>query len=662
MRKEKFLTLLAVPFLVTSIVGCSNTSSQIPTTSEEKISSISIDPEKSWSVSSVDGSLKVNCYLVDGQVYFDVAKNGEAVVLPSKLGLLTDSAFFEEGVTFDSKEERRIDVSYDNISGKSSHVETSCNELTVTFLEFDFYLDVTFRAYDDGYAIRYGIRAVDGGKGKFTITDEITSFQMPLTATTYSMPYKGSSQYFSYEEYYEKRSAKNIDGLKISMPFLYQASDNVWSLITEADIYGHEYIGSFLEGKKNGLVETMPAWKAAEENEVSFPFTSPWRLGITGSLSDIVESELVEAVYDEIEPWKPDNYNSLTPEEQEIYNYDWVQPDVLTWSWLSYTGHRNQKDWALHKEYIDLASEMGWTWYLLDGGWEPSLADMADYYDLRDYAREKNVKLMAWGHSIQAFSTPSACDAKLKNWADMGIEGIKIDFFDGQGLAEPWEFRGEDQRTIGIYENIYQTAAKYKMVVNCHGGNKPTGERRQYPHVINREAIRGNEMRSMISNQLVTIPFLRGVVGPSDYTPTLMPVNKTTTIGMQLALHVLYESGLTAISGKVAEYKNAVCKEFLRDLPVAWDETKLLSGKPMEDCVIARRKGNEWWIAGSTALEKEFEIDLSFLGEGTYLADIYRDGNSYVDLINDKEDVTASTKLIINASNNGGFAIRISAK
>ena len=175
-------------------------------------------------------------------------------------------------------------------------------------------------------------------------------------------------------------------------------------------------------------------------------------------------------------------------------------------------------------------------------------------------------------------------------------------------------------------------------------------------------------MRTMNPRQLTSIPFLRGITGPSDYTPTLHPLTDDTTVGLQLALHVLYESGLPSMAGKTAEYYNSIAKDFLKALPCTWDDLKYIDGTPREDSVLARRKGNEWWVGGITVKEQTFTIDLSFLDENTeYVADIYYDGEAAknevnLNLQNRKENVNSNSKLTIAAPDGGGFAIRITVK
>lgn len=668
--KNNIKKLLLVS-LATILVSCGTTTNSESLSSSEQSSEYVPQPnDRTWEITSIDKSLKLNVYLKGGYVTYEVFKDDKEVVGESGLLIMTDSTGFEYGVEYyDETEITTISTTYENISGSYSEVSTACNEIIISLIDVnDMLWDLTFRVYDDGYALRHGISSVDGSSGSLTFYGEETTWALPKNSRTYGMDFNTTPAhpYFSYEEFYARRSANNIEGANISMPFLYKTNDDVWSLITESELMGSQFYGSFLTGIGDRVIQTIPAYGAEKEGTegitVNYPFEMPWRVCPTGSLADIVESSLVEDVYDDVEYWKPDNYNELTNEEKAIYNYDWVEPGIVAWNWLSYTGKRPQNDWDLHKEYIDLAYEMGWKYIILDGGWDnniSSMDSMAGFMDMMRYANSKNVKVIAWGNGLTKTS-PAALETVLNQWQLWGIAGVKLDFFDGQAGTLPNEECGESQATVVHYEKIYQECAKRKMVVNCHGGNKPTGERRIYPHVLNREGIRGNEMKSMQAEQLVTIPFIRGVVGPSDYTPVLKPFTQYTTMGMQLAQCVLYESGLPSMADKCDVYYNSIAKDFLKALPATWDDLKYLGGEPMDSCVIARRKGNEWWIAGIGTDAKEFALNLSFLDEGvTYNADIYTDGTSYDTIKNSKQQVNSNSTLAVSIAKNGGFAIRL---
>lgn len=626
----------------------------------------------SWNVTSPDGTIDVRIGMDSaGALYYTVQKGDVAVVDQSALGfaIAEDDLGF---LTFEGEKTERVTGSYDNITGKHSHVEYDCNQTTLTFKAWQYYLDIVMRAYDDGYAFRYAIRGVDGGEGTLTVEEEKTEFALPEDSVVWSQPYvtnKSTGNFFSYEEAYVRRKASNLAGKIISMPMLYQAGESeVYSLITESELIGSGFYGSFLEESEEkegtGILQTVrtPATALETDNVVSYPFESPWRVGITGDMKTVIESELVEKVYDDAEYWKPDDYDSLTPEEQATYDYSWVEPGVTAWNWLRYTGSVGQNDWDLQISYVDLAAEMGWKYTILDGGWTGgSTFNTAGLTKFCEYAAQKGVKVLVWCDALVDFSNgvESLLCSKLDLWKSCGVAGIKIDFFDGQNANAP-KFQGEDIDMIKWYETIYQETARRQMIVNCHGANKPTGERRIYPNVINREAIRGNEMRNIDSSVTVNSMFTRGVLGSCDFTPVVTPRTTGLTMGHQMALAVLYESGTPSMADYADTYRDELINNFYKSVPAARDETVYLCGLPDEYYCAAVRVGDEWFVAGINGiLESQATIDFSFLGEGSYTAEFFTDAEGLKTVEKQTKTITSATKETVSMAKNGGFVYHL---
>ena len=205
-----------------------------------------------WELKSPDQSLKMQIVLDNfGSLTYTVVKDKTPVVETSSLGFELAEDNLSEMLVFDSVETQEIDFSYQNISGKHATVDVTGSETKLTFKGSSFYLDVTARIYDDGYAFRYGIRAMDDSEGTMQVIAERSEFALPSDSTTYIQPYKTNTSKlscFSYEEAYTRKKAKSLAGRKISMPMLYQAGDtDVWSLITESELIGSGFYGSFLE-------------------------------------------------------------------------------------------------------------------------------------------------------------------------------------------------------------------------------------------------------------------------------------------------------------------------------------------------------------------------------------------------------------------------------
>ena len=678
MRKALLLSLLSITTLLVSITSCnnnnsdtSNSNNENSSTNNETSSSIeSIDGDV-YEVKSPDNSIIARLTLEDdGSLSYNVKKNDVVVVDDSSLGYLFKEANLYEMLAFESIEKNAINVTYTNKSGRHSTVNASCNEIKVKFKEYNYYLTVTMRAYDDGYAFKYDIDAVDNSTGKIHIEDELSEFTLPTDSTTWIMPYvsnkASTGEFFSYEETYQRKKATNLYGKKISMPMIYQAGkSDVYSLITESQLIGSGFYGSFLEAKEDGstTLQTIhsPATIAKDDSELNYPFSSPWRVGITGSLKDITESELVEKLYDDCEYYKPENYDQLSKEEQEIYNYDWVEAGVTAWNWLIYTGKKPQDDFDLQKEYVDLAYDMGWKYTILDGGWNANF-NANTFKNFMKYATDKGIKVLVWCNALTDFANGSLSllKSKLDTWASYGVAGIKIDFFDGQN-ATGQTHQGEDKETIKWYESIYQECAKRKMVVNCHGSNKPTGERRVYPNVINREGVRGNEFHSIDATAIVNSMFTRMIIGPADFTPVVNPLSKSMTIGSQMATTVLYESGAPSMADYSQTYSREDINEYYKSLPALWDDMEYLGGI-MDEYFMAARKSNEnWYVAAINSLnERTVDVDFSFLDKNaTYKATIYEDGATYKKLEVSTKIVTSEDMESLNLVKNGGFVIHL---
>ena len=668
---KRFLTIcvLAVVFVLSFTLVACDTDTPTPTPPDNK-------DQPNWTLNSPDGKVKADVYFANGQISYSVAKEGVAVVEKSNLGMATDQCEFVD-LTFVSEQTSEDTISYTNLTGKTKQVTTSYKQNVLTFAEGDYLLDVVFRTYNDGYAFRYNIRKADESTGDFTVTDELTHFALPQNAKTYAMAVVtnvgvlGGGAYYSYEDKYQYRSYKNIADEQLGFPVLYsvKSGDNeVYSLITEADIYGHSYHGSALQKDGNDGLKTihMPACGDEASSSASYPFTSPWRVATVGGLDTIVESTLVEDVYDEVEPWKPDDYDSLSEEEKQIYTYDWVRPGAAAWSYLNFDGDpakaAAQSNYELQRQYVDAISDLGWTWLVLDAGWDAGSFTEAVFTEFVKYANSKNVHIMVWADSYSSFYTRTQTSAKLAQWQKWGIEGVKIDFFDGQGapyLSDKWKL--ESQQSLDEhYEMFYQEAAKYKMVVDCHGCNKPTGERRQYPHVINREAIRGYEFKSVDSRQTAYLPFTRGTIGPSDFTPAIIPyLPDTVTVAHNMGLAVTLESGMPTFSDMPDHFTNGEYLDFYRNLPVVWDETKLVTADLGDYVVIARRSGNKWYVGCTASYAGAIDFDLSFLGEGNYTARIWQDGAEYNKVAQSSQSVTSATKFSLTVQKGGGFTMII---
>ncbi len=618
--------------------------------------------ERAWEVKSPDGNVVVTLTLVEGnELHYSAKKEGKVIVNDSTLGINTDLADFTGGLLWKTSSLEEVDTTYTMISGKASEIENHYNELSLTFGKGDAEMTLYMRAQEDGYAYRYAVNKTDGSSGDLSVYGENGTYALPEGTELFMMDnadrfdhkfnHEGAFERVMLEDVYEhltahEESHDNIQEIYVSMPFLAESEDGLWTLITEANLYDDAYVGSYVEPVSEddtALKVTIPDqqeyWTGHAEVQTTYPFETPWRLAITGDLGDVVESTMVTDVSD-------DPYLDM--------DFSWVDPGVTSWTWLS-EGLSGQKEEEVVRKYVDLAYEMGWSYYIMDEGWQP-VSQVAGkrydgYYDWFDdmveYAADRDVELIAWilAHDLD---TPEEREV-LKEYAEKGIAGIKVDFFDI-----------DDQDTIQLYKDIYEECAKYGLIVNAHGANKPTGESRTYPNVINREAVSGQEFGAVNAYQSTFWPFIRNVVGSMDITPRITPSGGTSS--RMAALFVMFESGMPCVASSAEEVKASNVVSLLKGLPASWDEIHYIDGYPSEYATLARRSGDLWYAASINSNDKARDavFPLDFLEEDTdYCAVIYKDGATDSDVVVEYQIVTNEDTLTIPMKKIGGCTLKL---
>lgn len=605
--------------------------------------------ENTWRVESPDGSQTLLFFMNEEQgVDFVAITDGEETVGKSSTGIKTSVGDFTSGLTYDDISVKRINDSYNLIGAKTSYVENEAEEMTLSFIKEDAEYEIIARAYDDGFALCYSIPSA-GEADEVKISEENTSFQLPKNSTSYAMDY---TPY--HERAPQKKNNSQLTGT-YAMPLLYETNSGTWGLISEAGLSG-SYCGGSLAGRGDGLVDVEFAPEQKKAVEAAVPFQSPWRFAVIGDPETISDNTMPE---------------NLSP-ECAIEDTSWIKPGVTGWTWLN---KDKTDDFETYKRYVDMAAEMGWEYVLMDEHWQPIkrggsndkkdnwITDEDGYHrkfpdwldELVSYADEKGVGLLAWAWN-QDFDTEE--EAKiLEVWAKKGIKGIKIDFFNSQ-----------DQDTIKKYDMLMEKTAECHLLLNPHGSNKPTGERRTWPQALTREGILGAEQHrqggkgSLTAEYNCLIPFTRGAVGPSDYTPLMsyQLVDENVFTVSQMAAHsIVFESGIPCLADKPEVYLNSPAKSLLTHLPASWDESHLLAGEPGDYVNMARRSGDDWYIGIICNKKQDAEVDLSFLEDGTYYASVYKDGETKEDIAVEMRTVTSEDVLIIPLAEKGGASIKI---
>ena len=608
-----------------------------------------------WGVPSPDSEVQIAVKMTEdyGLVY-EAAKNGKAFITDgSVLGLKTNTIDTTKDLTFISAEEEEIDETYETYSGKFSENRNHANQLRLTCKDSteQYFYSVIVRAYDDGVAFSYELDTAEGNeKTSVSITDEMSTVNIPEGAVTWSFENGGS-----YEDEYHRKTMEELGGTP-AIPLLYQTED-LYVLFNEANLIGSDFCGSrFKTSAGSSTFELDFAREQSGAVTVQFPFTSPWRYAVAGDLGTITENTMAENL-------------SPAPDEEKYHYSDWVEPGVASWTWLAEGETREgQENIDAIKRYIDMAAELGWKYFLWDDGWQTDPANNVmnpHAQEVIDYAAERGIGILVWVNE-DYIANDSDRETRFKMWSEMGIKGIKADFFDG-----------EQQSEIAEYEDIYEDLAKYKMVGIMHGCNKATGETRTYPHILSREAIRGDEFvnrQASVQEQLTILPYIRCASGPADYTPLVDLPNKYTgepigntdkTIGSQLTIPVLIEAGIPCMADKDTTYLREDLRGLFEDLPAAWDETRFISGEVGEYVTLARRSGDTWYIAGNTndtARTEHIDFAEYVGGQDEYLAQIWYDGpddNDKTDIAVEKINVTAADSIDVKVARKGGFTIKL---
>lgn len=428
-------------------------------------------------------------------------------------------------------------------------------------------------------------------------------------------------------------------------------------LITETAPYG-DYVGCHLQqDSPNGEYSiAFPQEKEKIEGmrlmpEASLPWFSPWRIITVGSLKTIVESTLG---------------TDLAKPAIDI-DQSFIKPGKASWSWVLLKDDQTVYD--VQKRFIDYAADMNWEYCLIDAGWD-QLIGYEKIQELVDYGNEKNVGVLLWynsaGHWNTSYQTPrdlmlkrETRDKEFGRIADMGIKGVKVDFFGSDGMD-----------MMQYYLDVLKDAADHKLLVNFHGSTLPRGWHRTYPHLMTMEAIIGLEFitfeQANADKEAVhaaVIPFARNVFDPMDFTPLVLHeipgIERKTTNGFQLALPVIFLSGIQHFGETPAGMSHVPeqIKDYLRKVPVRWDETRFVDGYPGHLAVIARRAGEKWYVAGinGESVEKNISLDLSFINRQK--GQLLTDGTEFLSFADSAIDLSENNNFNITLKPNGGFVM-----
>ncbi|MEV6488566.1 glycoside hydrolase family 97 catalytic domain-containing protein [Actinoplanes sp. NPDC051633] len=561
-------------------------------------------PVDVWSVPGPAGSpITARLTLEDGRLSFGVDAAGRSVLPAAPIGLTTAEADLSSGLAFVSETGRTLREQYTMTTGKQLRRSTTLREATFSFVANQKRLDVVVRVSDEGAAYRYVLPEAG------TVTGEASSYAIPAGAPAWLLPYSPN-----YEETRIETTAGAAPVADYGFPSLFRVGDT-YALLSESDVDGR-YSGGRLTHAGGGAYRIELA-----DPHVPAVITTPWRVAVIGDLATVTASTLTD---------------DLAPPSR-LDDTSWVRPGVVAWSWLS--EHSSPADPVRQRQYIDFAARNGWPFVLIDEGWNASWVP-----DVVRYARARGVDVILWFH-WSAFDTQQERDTTLPLVKSWGVAGLKIDFMDSDSRARfQW------------YDQILPATAAQKLMVNFHGATIPRGIQRTWPHVMTLEAVRGAEQFRTRAATNTIFPYTRNVTGGMDYTPvTFVVEDRDTTDAHEVALAVVYESGWQHLADRPETYEaHPEALRTLNQIPAVWDETRLLSGEPGRETVVARRDGNRWWLGGITATPAVVErLGLDFLSSGRWLAETLRDGDH--GLVRESRIVRSTDTLTVPVATNGGF-------
>jgi alpha-glucosidase len=596
---------------------------------------------QTWTVFSPDSSLRIETKqdiissIASGQknCYFRVLLGEQTVVDWSPVGVKTSDQDFITDLSFVKQSQMTIDETYPLPSGKRSLYHNNCKELVLTFTnKNDRQVAFYFRAYNEAAAIRSELM----GSGSAQVSAEVTGFAFATGSIGWG--HKPNDDEATYDQFSAGNSASSY-----GIPVLFKTPSNAWALVTEAAVYG-DYTGCHFASKtasKNVFQVAYPNGQGAISG--SLPWKLPWRVVIVGNTpGPIIESSVVE---------------NLNP-PCELSDISWIKSGRSMWSWLS----QNTGDMAQQKRYVDYASQMGWELNLIDDGFNRS-----GVAEVCQYGSQRNVGNELWYNytEVNTQSKQSSIFQQCRSW---GLKSLKIDFiYGGDGI-------NYNNNIMKWYDMCTKSLADNKLMVTYHGCTVPRGQRRRWPNIMTMEGVKGYEWIGRgypaLSHNCM-LPFTRNVIGPMDHTPVLLTLGqltngsgstRTSTDAHEVALSVVYESGIQHFADRPEGYSGCIGNNFLKTVPSAWDDVRFIDGYPGQSCILARRKGNDWYVAGISAVAaKTMIVPLSFIKPGSYTVDIYKDttGSSKYTMSKQTVTINQSTPLSLWVNTNGGFCFKI---
>lgn len=623
-------------------------------------------------VTSPNGKIVVDV-TAQAVLMWSVKHDGQVILEPSPLGLeLQDGEILGAEPKISSSKLEKVKKEITPINYRKSFIPDEYNQLTVR-LRGDY--GVLVRVYNDAVAYRlFTSKKVD-----LIIKNEIVNFNFSADHHAF-IPFvrdlRGTEIYVnSFEALYKETNISKINPDTLAfLPLLVDVGNEKKIVILEADL--ENYPGMFVnvnEETRKGLIGVFAPYPLEEKqggfNQMNLMVTKradyiantrgtrsfPWRvLALSESDKQLLNNDIVQKL-------------AAPP---RIADISWIKPGKVAWDWwnnwnISHVDFRAGINTPTYKYYIDFAAANKIEYIIMDEGWSVStdmtkVSDKIDLEEIIEYGKQKKVGVILWA---TWYALTKQIDVVFEKYSNMGVKGFKIDFLDR-----------DDQKMVASTYEIAEKAAAHKLLIDYHGVYKPTGLQRTYPNVIGFEGVKGMEntkwARDDVPRYDVSIPFIRMMAGPMDYTPGAMknanrenfrpihaaPMSQGTRCH-QLAMYVVFEEPLKMLSDNPTNYmKEQECTNFIAKFPTTFEETVAMAGKVGEYVAIARRRANSWYVGAMTDWDpRELTLDFAFLPRGNYEAEIFRDG------INADRDATDYKKEIVKIDSGDKIKIKMSA-
>ena len=641
--------------------------------------------QKVHQLASPSGNIRISVELTD-QIQYDVTQGNQTLMDNCVIGL--ETANHQLGIHPKLNKVVRQNVNEELTPIVPLKFSTITNRYNQLLLKFKGGYSVEFRAFDDGFAYRF----LTDLKGEQEIMNEILRLNFVDDCLLHLQQPDGFKT--SYEEEYRHQTSsewKNSNRMAL-LPLLASTPKGDKILMSETNLT--DYPAMFLKNDgQGGITAVFPRLplEFGEDGDRSLKILKeanciartagkrsyPWRyFVITNDDRKLIENTL----------------SYRLAEKNVIENTSWIKPGLASWEWWNgATPYGPDVDFKAgcnldtYKYFIDFASHYGVEYIVMDEGWAMNTRDpynpnpSVDIHELIRYGKEKNVGIVLW---LTWLTVENHFDL-FETFEKWGVKGVKIDFMDRS-----------DQWMVNFYERVAHEAAKHHLFVDFHGAFKPAGLEYKYPNVLSYEGVRGMEqMGGCRPDNSVYFPFIRNAVGAMDYTPGAMLSMQpevyhserpnSASIGTrayQMALFVLFETGLPIVSlvslpiritgdhrlppNPTLYYRNDECTRFITQVPQTWDETIALEAKAGEYAIVAKRKGEQWYIGGMTnnrERERVFNISLDFLQEGkNYLMTSFEDGinadHQAMDYRKQEQSLKKGDHITVRLARNGGFA------